>query len=260
MYLAEYEDPQLGSWLSKVVKKVTKPITSVAKAIAKPVLQVVKSVDKVALKITPKVLRPVVSRVQASGQRALEAVLVPTEAPRLVKEEFRQMKDAVKDPAFMSIVGKLMAAAAILYPPLKLASGAMSLLEVAAQRTAAKQQMAKDQAEVDAAQREFDAYAKQLADLQAQSVTLQQSQAAAVASTPAAAPVAVPLTTQSAVLTAPAGASATSFREVAQASPAQAGAGLPAWLGPTAIAAAALFSIPILMPNKTPARTRRRRR
>ena len=149
-------DGTLGFSLKKLVKKVTQPV-----------LTVQKKVHEAVTKIAPKQLRPILRKVSASTERMTESTLRPFEVPRLLKEEAAQIKGTIKQKEFQ-IGAALVAAAVATYFTGGAATGAiMALLKAAADRTAAKKSAAKSQAEADAAQAEFDAYAKSLAQQQA---------------------------------------------------------------------------------------------
>lgn len=231
MYLGHYNEPQqlagIGSSLKKAFKKVTNAVTAPVKA-----------VHALVEKNTPDKLLPIVERAHASIERGIAIGVNPLDAPRLVKEEIKQIEDARKDPKFMALVGAIMTAVAVVYPFLQPIAAAVSALKVAAERAAAKKLMAQTQAEADAAQAEFDKYAAELAALQQESAALQ---AKAVAPSPASAPmVATPLTVLSQPLApvtreGPQGID----REIERA----ASSSLPSWAIPAGVAAAALLLV-----------------
>jgi hypothetical protein len=195
--------------------------------------------------------------VHKSIERGTAMVVNPLDAPRLVKEEIKQMQDARKDPRFMQLVGQILAVVAVVYPFLQPIAAAMQLVQVAAERAAAKKLMAKDQAEADAAQAEFDKYVAELAALQKESERLK---AVPIAPSPAAPPgvIAAPVTPLSVPLSpvlslAPARASAQGIeRERAAQAPAS---DLPSWVKPAAVGAAAI-GVALLMRSKSARRRR----
>lgn len=167
MYLGECgchaPDDQLAGFGS-FLKKLTKPVTNVLKKVAAPALKLQKKVDdKLIATFVPHSLEPLAERIAKSTQRVNELLLVPTNAPAILKAEVKQMKDSAKDPEFMKLVGTIMAVVAIVYPFLQPLAAAMSALRVAAEITAAKKLNAQNAAEDAAAQAEFDAYAAKLA-------------------------------------------------------------------------------------------------
>lgn len=240
MYLADYPDPQLHGWLSKAVKSVTKVVTAPIRA-----------VNKVVEKNTPTKLLPLVERVNKSIERGTAIAVNPLDAPRLVREEIRQIDEARKDPQFMALVGKIVAAVAVVYPFLQPISAAMSLVQAAAERRAAKELMAKDAAEAAAAQAEFDKYVAELAALQAESAKLQ---ATPIAPSPSSQPVIaqpiaplsqpLPPVLSPSMLTQRVSAQGID-REIERQTPPS--SGLPSWAPLAAIGAAALVAVPLLM-------------
>ena len=245
MYLAEYtEGPQLGGFLKKLVKGVTKAV----QAPLKPLHNIIE-------KNTPNKLLPLVERVHNSVERGVAIGLNPLDAPRLVREEVKQLEDARKDPRFMSLVGKILAVVAIVYPMLQPVVAAMQLVQAAAERRAAKELMAKDQAEADAAQAEFDKYVAELAALQAETEKLR---AMPIAPSPSASPVvAQPLTTFAPSLQPGFFAPRESGQGIDRELERQAASALPAWVVPAGLAAAALLAVPLLARGR--ARRARRR-
>lgn len=204
MHITHYsDDPQLAGFGS-FLKKLTKPVTSVLKKVAAPVLSLQKKIDnKLIATFVPKKLEPLATRIAASTQRVTELTLVPTNAPAIIKAEVKQMKDAAKDPQFMKLVGTIMSVVALVYPFLRPIAAAMSALQAAAEITAAKKLNAKNEAEAQAAQAEFDSYAKQLADAVQEGERLKAAQQAAIAAAQAQGKsvVAVPQTSTSPLLT-----------------------------------------------------------
>lgn len=205
MYLGTYDQQQQDlAGLGKFFKKITSPVTNVLKKVAAPVLNLQKKIDqKLIATFVPKKLEPLANRIAASTQRVTELTLVPTNAPAIIKAEVKQMKDSAKDPEFMKLVGTIMSVVAIVYPFLRPIAAAMSALQAAAEITAAKKLNAKNEAEAQAAQAEFDDYAKKLADAVQEGERLKAAQQAAVAAaqTQGNPVVAVPLTASSPLLT-----------------------------------------------------------
>jgi hypothetical protein len=154
MYLSEYDDGTLGF---KKLKKL-------AKKVAKPVLKVQAKVQKAALKITPKPLKSVVKKVQASERRMTESILTPFETKRLLKEEAQQIKKVAKSKDVRKIAAGLIAAAAIYFTGGAATPAVLSALKAAADRAAAKKAAAQTAAEEAAAQAEFEQYARMLAE------------------------------------------------------------------------------------------------
>lgn len=244
MYLGDYCcDDCAGAQLGGLGSKLKKAVRKVTSVITKPMQSVHRVVEA---KLIPEKLMPLVSRVHKSIERGTAAAINPLDAPRLVKEEVKQMSEARKDPKFLALVGQIMSVVAIVYPFLQFVPAAIAALKVAAERAAAKKLMAQTQAEADAAQVEFDAYAAELARLQKESEALK---ATPVAPSPASVPVlAQPLSPIAQPLSPVVTASAFAPRASAQAADqAPASSALPTWALPAGIAAAAaLIALPLL--------------
>jgi hypothetical protein len=142
----------LGFSLKSLIQKVTAPV-----------LKVQQQVQNVALKLTPKPLRPLVSKIQASERRVTESTMNPLRVPELLKQEAQQIKATAKTRDVQIAAAAIAAAAAIYFTGGAASPAVMALLKAAADRTAAKKAAAQNQQEADAAQAEFDAYAKSLA-------------------------------------------------------------------------------------------------
>lgn len=176
MYLGHYpsRDPQE---LAGLFSKIKKAVKKVAAPVLKPLAKIE---NKLVATFVPKKLEPLAERIAASNQRVNELLLVPMNAPAILKAEVKQMKDAVKDPEFMKLVGTIVSVVAMVYPFLQPIAAAMNALQVAAEITAAKKLNAKNAAEAQAAQAEFDAYAAQLAKAVQEGEKLKAAQQAAL--------------------------------------------------------------------------------
>lgn len=259
MYLAHYQDPQLagiGSSLKKAFKKVTNIATAPLRIAGVPLLGVQGTVGRIVDKLTPTALTPITNRVTASLDRATRIAINPVEAPKLIREEIKQLNDARKDPAFMKLVGQALAVVALVYPFLQPIASAMQLATAAAERSAIKKMMAKDEAEIAAAQAEFEKYIAELAELQKQSDAIKAAQIAPPTA-PATQVKVSPITTGAVLNPLPASplplqtfAPRESAQGIDRVIERQAQAGffdqLPPWALPAAIGAAALVVVPML--------------
>lgn len=155
MYLSEYpDDGQLGF---KKLKKLARKVSA-------PVLKIQKKAHAAVVRIAPKPLKGILKRVSASTERATAMSLRPFDSRQLLKEERKQLTSTLKKKDVRKIAAGVLAAAAIWFTGGAAAPAVLALLKGAADRTAAKKAAAQSQAEEDAAQAEFDAYAKQLAE------------------------------------------------------------------------------------------------
>lgn len=237
---------QLGGFLKKLTKAITKPL----QAAAKPLLKVQSQIHKAVIKVAPKPLKSILTKVSASAERATQATLVPTTAPAMLKAELQQVKETAQSPAFKKLAAVILAGAAIYFTGGAATGAVLKLLQAAAERAAARKAAAQSQAEVDAAQAEFDAYAKQLAQQQAQAATA-GTPSTAIPAMPGVPTLGPPLVTQyGAAQFAPQGFDAQG-NPVALAPQ----SATPPWLIPAAIGAAALVAIPLLSRGSTQPRS-----
>lgn len=233
------EDDGLGFSLKKLVKKVTQPV-----------LTVQKKVHAAVTKIAPKQLRPILRKVSASTERMTESTLRPFETPRLLKEEAAQIKGTLKQKEFQIAAIIVAAAVATYFTGGQATPAILALLKAAGERTAAKKAAAQSQAEADAAQAEFDAYAQSLAAQQS------AQQAAAAASGSSAIPTSYAFTpaapTGQAMTMTPYGdqAAASEGSPSVSVRPMTAGGigGLPVWAIPVALGVA--LAVPLASKRK----------